>query len=115
MPRDNSPRTTDLDLSPQTPSDRSVVPDEESKKLLEDYALGVRRGKTEAKVGGKTLVGSPLNVAQATFLLVAASLLITVVAWAIGVPAITALAVGLSATAFFYLLAKITCPRAKGK
>lgn len=103
----------DVDLTHEVPTDRAVV-----HRRLEKAETVKLEVKGPAWLGGGTFTltaaahaGSPQSIALTTFLLVAASCLITGVASVSGVPALTALIIGLCVPIGIYGLVRLMSSR----
>jgi hypothetical protein len=72
-----------------------------------------RLGGAGLKLAARTFSGSPQSIALTTLPLATAICLITVVAWTIGIPAMTALITGMAATAGLYVMVWLTSAAAK--
>ncbi len=97
---------SELDLAQEAPTGRAAV-HFQAEEIQAEGSTGRLRFKLMAKI----FAGSSQSTALATLELAGASCLITGVAAAIGVPALTAMIAGLGATAGFYLLIHLTRER----
>ena len=90
-----------VDLSNEVPSERALFRYELEKAT-------VRVNKTGIEVNSESFPGTPQNKALTTLYLAVAIAAITGVTWAIGIPAIAAIATGLGTTISLYLLVHFT-------